>query len=206
MRQTIKITARLFFTGCLLSTFALADPIVFLFSGTGSGSLGSVAFTDEAFAFTFMSDTSLLTVPPCCTGDMSTPKGTAATFMISGVGSGSLTGTQAVFVNQAENDVGIWFFNQPDFLTLGNFAFASYNLASNMGPITGTASALSELLPTSVGNHELISLSHASDVTFFAQVGADSPVPEPSTAGMLGVVLCWLAAGRAMRRLPSKLS
>src|SRR5690349_17431057 len=127
MRESLNINSRLLFIGLLLTPLAIGDPIIFTFSGVGSGSLGSGLFTNAAFTFTFTSDTSLVTITPCCANDTSTPKGTPATFAIGGVGSGSLTGDQAVFLNPTTDDVGIWVFSPPDFLTLGNFAFATYN-------------------------------------------------------------------------------
>ena len=189
------MNSRLFFLGILFASFALADPLEVIFSGTGSGTLGTETFTDSDFTLTFFSDTSVLSTLACCPHDITTPKGTPAEFTISGIGSGSLTGNQAVFVNPAEDDLGIWVHGSPDFLTLGNFAFATYNLASDIGPIGGTASALSEFLPTSFGDHDRLSLKSVSDLIVTVDVAA---VPEPSMLAMAGLAAigCGLIARR----------
>lgn len=191
MRPLLKIGIRLSFIGMLFTTLAIGDTIIYTFSGIGSGSLGGIAFSDAAFTIALNSDTSLLTTPSGFPNDVSTPAGTPATFSITGVGSGTLTGQQAVFLNQSEDDVGIWVFSPPDFMTLGNMAFASYDLASDMGPISGTASALAEFLPTSI-NNEMLSMTGVSNLTFTADVKSTSPVPEPSTLFMLGAALILL--------------
>ena len=191
---------RLLFVGILLSRIAVGDPLTVIFHGIGSGTLGSETFTSSAFTFTFTSDTSLLTTQLAWPNDISTPEGTPASFTIDAIGSGSLTDGQAVFVNPTTDDVGIWIFSPPDFLTLGNSAFAIYDLSTNLGPINGTPSATSAFLPTSIGNNELLSFTSVSNLTFTAAVGAHS-VPEPSTLGMVGLALGCLVVGKARRNL-----
>jgi len=202
MKPTLTLNWRVLLLGILLTPFAVCDPLQLTFSGIGSGSLGNDTFSDTPFTFVFSSDTSLLTTPPCCSNDTSTPQGTPAEFTITGIGSGALTGNQAVFVNPSENDVGIWVYTSPDFLTLGNFAFASYALSTDIGPISGTPSALAEFLPTSIGN-ELLSLNSVSDLSFTAVAQEQvAPVPEPSTLTMVGLAFGCLAVGAKLRRNP----
>lgn len=98
MRRLLEINSRLLLLCILLAPLALCDPLVLTFSGTGSGSLGSDPFTDSTFIITFTSDTSDLATPAGFPNDISTPQSTAATFNVTGVGSGTLTGDQAVFV------------------------------------------------------------------------------------------------------------
>ncbi len=202
-----KMNSRLLLLGILLAPLAPCETLTLTFSGVGSGSLGSDAFTGSAFAFTFSSDTSSLTTPPCCSNDISTPAGTPATFTIDSLNkSGSLTGDQAVFVNDKENDVGIWYYVPPDFITLGNYSFGTYKLSSDIGPISGTPSALSETFPTSL-NGELLSLTSVSTLNFTANIGSGSSggggvgnVPEPSTLTMAGLALGCLFLAKWRRK------
>jgi hypothetical protein len=204
MQPPCRVYCPLLFFGLLFPSFALSDPLVLTFSGIASGSLGAEEFSDSSFTFTFFSSTDELSTPSLYPHDISTPEGTKAKFTIDGVAGGSFAGDQAFFVNQSEDDVGIWVYAPPDFLTLGNYAFADYNLTTDVQPIGGTASALSEFLPVSVGKSpdtELLSLTSVGNLTFQAQVGepagsggsGPAPVPETSTltmfAGALGCLL-----------------
>lgn len=212
MRRLLEMNSRLLLLCILLAPLALCDPLTLTFAGTGSGSLGSDTFTGSNFTITFTTDTSDLATPGGYPNDISTPEGTSATFSVTGVGSGTLTGNQAVFVNDTENDVGIWFFQPPDFLTLGNFSFATYKLSSSIGPISGTASALSESIPTSVEG-ESLSLTGVSALTFTADVtaassggggGGGATVPEPATWTLSGVVLGVFLLANLRRKLTSR--
>ena len=204
MRRLLETNSRLLLLGILLAPLALCDTLTLTFSGIGSGTLGAHTFTDSAFTFTFSSDTTSLTSPAGYPNDISTPAGTPATFTIDDLGiSGSLTGDQAVFVNDHEDDVGIWVYQPPDFLTLGNFSFSNYKLNTDVvPPIGGTASALSGFLPTSIEG-KLLSITSLSKLDFTAMVGdagsgssGDSAVPEPSTLSMVGLALGCLLIGK----------
>jgi hypothetical protein len=162
---------RLFPAGLLLSAIAAASPLTLTFTGTASGSVGNTVFTNEAFTITFTTDTaSVVHGTPCCASDFTTPSGTPNTIAIEGIGSGSLTGDQAVFVNQSEQDVGIWHYNDPDWLTIGNPSIASYTLAGAIGPITGTTFVFPQVaaMPSTLGD---VKFTVVSNVSFTAAAG-----------------------------------
>ncbi len=201
---------RLLFTGLLLTALASADPLTITFSGTGSGSVGGVGFDSAPFIFTFDSNTDLIAKPSCCPPDSSTPEGTPATFWIDDIGSGTFISDQAVFVNPspAELNVGIWHYNEPDWLVLNSQAFATYDLKTNLGPVLSpVAYAFSEPFGTSKG---LLYLNSAAGVTYTAVVGSETgtgggpgggtSVPEPSSVVLLGgalVLVCTVLRRRS---------
>ena len=196
---------KLLFTGLLLTALASADPLTITFSGTGSGSVGGVAFDSAAFIFTFDSDTNLIGKPSCCAPDSSTPEGTPATFWIDDIGTGTFIGDQAVFVNPspAELNVGILHYNEPDWLVLNSQAFATYDLKTNLGPILSpVAYTFGEPFGTTKG---LIYMNSAAGVVYSAVVssGVGASVPEPSSMALLGgalVVICTLLRRRSAAR------
>jgi hypothetical protein len=214
--------------GICAAACCAAGPISYVFAGTGSGTIGSTAFSGAAFSITFHSDTTALlygtaacsqfstdcmTPSPllaCCTNDVSTPNPTSNSFIIDGV-SGSLTGMStsgpAVFLNPVEEDVGIWFFGEPDFLPTGNPAFGTYNFVSNLGPIGTQAYGNLQFTPPGPGMPStagVVDFSAVSNVTFQAIAapgsGTVSATPEPSTLLMFGVGILGMAAGLRRRR------
>ncbi len=201
---------RLALLGLVATALATAGPITITFNGTGSGSLTSASsirtFTDADFTFTFTSDTAaLISPPPCCLPDTSTPSGTTAAYSIFGLGTGFFTQDQAVFTNPSELTAGIWHYNDADWLTIGSGAFDNtFHLASNLGPVSGIISNLNQSSFSTTGG--TLSLSSVSALTFTETVSAGSPgggvgaVPEPSTLAFLGLGLACVAAGRLRRK------
>ncbi len=143
-----------------------STPVTFTFTGTGSGALGGTQFSNSAFTMTLTSDTRLARVPACCASEISTPSGIPATFSVNGV-TATLADTQAVFVSQASNEVGVWHQGASNWLTLTNAAFAGYNLQPNISD-SGTGSILGNFFNTPAG---MLSMTSVSNVSFTAHVG-----------------------------------
>src|SRR5450432_3869924 len=113
------MTCRLSFLALSLAIAAGAAPLTITVSGNGSGSLNGTAFTSANFTFTLSTDSTLVLKPPCCT-TLDTPTGTPATFSVTGVGSGTLSDTQAVFVSQSGHAIGLAHFNGDDVVDLAD--------------------------------------------------------------------------------------
>ncbi|HXR03272.1 MAG TPA: PEP-CTERM sorting domain-containing protein [Verrucomicrobiae bacterium] len=158
---------------------AKASLIDYTLSGTGSGSLGAVPFSDTAFTITSTADTANITES---LGVFQVPDITATVF-VSGLGSATFTiPTDNFDTIDFTPGAGISSPNQHrDILDISSSAFASYDLSSSLSPVTGTPSINSGTgFQTTAGNFLLSSIS---SVTFRADV-----VPEPSTFALLGVV------------------
>ena len=131
---------RLLLISFLFAGLAAGDTMTYTVTGNGSGYWGSQVFTNADFTFTFfIQDTTSITVPPCCSSIRTTPAGTAASVTVKGMGTASLSpnGDQAIFVYPSSTAAGVWHYNSPDFLTVANPAFTTYDLTSTIGPVTG---------------------------------------------------------------------
>ncbi len=137
----------------VFAAVCLANPETIVFSGTATGSVNGVKFTNQPFAFTYFTDSTAVAPGTfCCTDNITTPAGTQASFRIGSTFTGYLTGIQAVFVNSGEQQMGMWFYDTQDWLDI-LFPINSYGLNSNFGPVTGTTFIFPDArpLPTTAG-------------------------------------------------------
>ena len=198
----------------LCVTNAMAVPVTYIEIATISGSLNNVDFEDAQFTITGSGDTDNITHNmPCCFANrlgVST-----VTFDLAGFGTGTFTDLVGVVVNQTntegipgEPETGISGAGFSDFTS--NFvilwtedpAFASWDLATDIGPLTGPGFCNCDPVanisfPTTLG---LLHIS-ATDPTFTADVAA---VPAPATLplfltglGASVVLLGWRRKGKA---------
>ena len=154
---------------------AKASLIDYTLSGIGTGSLGAAPFSDVPVTITSTADTTNITV----TSGVFFAPNIAATVSVSGLGSATFTIPTRNFDNSNVAGAGISAPNQQrDILDIVSSAFASYDLSSSLGLVTGTPVINSGTgFATTVGD---FSLSSISSVTFQADT-----VPEPSTFALL---------------------
>src|ERR1700722_4913005 len=174
-------------------TSLVASPIgTYTFTGTASGTIAGVAFSDATLTVTASGDVGgVAFTSPSYFLDFAA--GTAS-FDISGIGSGAFSDLTDVF----DNTGGLAGFGdqgaskccdiiQTYDAAIGSTAFLTYNLQSSIGPLGPEASDPSTGdwvgLNTSLGSFTVTSYD---GVIFQATVGT---VPEPATLPLLGIGL-----------------
>lgn len=173
---------------CLLSLMAssaFAVPISFMQQGRGSGSIGGVCFNNTDFTIYATADTE---------NRLSYRSGyfldnTAASISIKGLGDYSFLTDTRFFVNNVGGTVGfsragitgLDLFNGP-----ANPSFASWDMLSGIGAITGSGSLLQWTHSAILTDDGLLKFSPGSSYAIFqAETGA-APVPEPLSMTLLG--------------------
>lgn len=174
----------------LLSGKAAAALITFTHTGTGSGAIGSTSFSNADFIITAVGDTNNRIN---FGGGFSIDHNNKALISISGVGTFSFSDKTSTFVNNDNHIVG---FNHSLNSDLFNgpidVVFATWNLDTSIGPITGTGELLQwndpfhPIVQTSGG--DLFFVDAFVPVTFTATV-----VPIPAAiwlfgSGLLGLI------------------
>lgn len=180
--MVLKITA----LALIVSGLCLADPIIFTIQGDAAGTVGATAFGDVntglfvPFALTVTTDTSLIT--PFTLGDgetgFITPEIAGVGISISGIGSGTFTDTEDIFVSNTTSYVGITDSVYEDLLDGFNTSLSTYDLQSAIGPLPLTALlGIGQFgdVPTSLGS---VTFLAASNVFFTAST---TFTPEPGT-------------------------
>lgn len=188
----------------VISAPALAVPITYTFNGTGTGTVGATVFTNAAYTITLTGDTVAIT------GSGTFFNVVTGTMTIAGIGTATITAAIDVFDNQGSSAVG--FQLSPggnDQLDVSNAAFATYALATNLGPISGLVPfALNQFvaLGSTLGP---ITMPSSSTVTFQAGGGSGPPaavVPVPTLSEYGLLLLALLTGSMAALRLRSRLA
>jgi hypothetical protein len=181
---------------------ALAAPIVFTFSGVGSGSVGDTAFSDAAFTITAYGDTD----------NRQPSRGSffidhsSAMVSIAGIGDVHLiTPTRTIAYRDGVPPRSL-FVRAPSGLVLFNgpadaAVFGAWDMLSSVGPVVGTGILLQwddpSFPPFDTDAGTLVfEFSQEVPATFQAIL-----IPEPSTAMLLATGILALATGRMNRAL-----
>jgi hypothetical protein len=183
MKRTILIVAALallLYGACPVN----AVPITYVEETIGTGTLGSSSFTNSLVTLTLVGDTTNVSpFPPAISGPGFSNLGAATVYVANLNAMAIFTDTMWAVVNHGARGAGISDVTE-NLLVLGtrNPVFASYGLATAIGPISGASIYNSTLgiFPTTLGN---LVLTNAENSTFTATVDA---VPELASMLLLG--------------------
>jgi len=175
---------------------AKAMIITYTDQATGSGMLGTTAFTGALVTVTLTGDTTNVV---SVSSTYANPVGTA-TVSVSGIGTGTFSNQMQAFVNQTSSPAAVGI-SQVITIPFGvsvldtlNAAFSTYDLTTSIGPISGSPFINSgTTFDTTLGSFSLTSVGNS---TFTATTRTTSAVPVPSTMLLLGSGLIGLAGWR----------
>ena len=183
---------------------AEAIPITFTHNGIGSGSIDHFLFSETSFTITATGDTDDRdTFGDTFSGGFSI-KHLAATIDITGVGTYDFITDTRTFVNTVFGIVGFSRSGSSGFDLFDgpiDSLFASWDMLSDIGPITGSGSLWQWDYPYSsvlTDGGQLLFNNGTSIAAFKAGTGA--PVPEPATMLLFATGLAGLAGSRLRRR------
>ncbi|HVW09150.1 MAG TPA: hypothetical protein VHC90_11245 [Bryobacteraceae bacterium] len=181
----------------VFAALCFANPETIVFTGTADGDLAGQTFSGKKVTFTFLTDTAAIAPGTyCCTDNITTPAGTQGTVTVDGVGTGTMTYTQGVFVNESEGQMGIWFYDERDYFDI-LWPVGSYDLKSNYGPVTGTTFVFSAgPMPTTAGVLHLQTMTNASATVTVSPTPEPKPVITSVTAAYGGTTISqntWIA-------------
>jgi len=165
--------------GLLAVIAATAAPITYTFSINTFGTLGSTPF-NGLVTFTITTDTSLI----LSSGGGQINASIPPTNVVITTPAGTTTLAAAPILNNSGSLVSFTSF--PSTVGVLNSSLSGYDLATAIGPVTGTNAIGAPVIQTSVGN---LTLSGGGFLTFSAALGIIPPPPPPPVPLPPSVVL-----------------
>ncbi|HXE64250.1 MAG TPA: hypothetical protein VN519_11965 [Bryobacteraceae bacterium] len=165
----------------VFAVLCFGNPETIVFTGTADGQFAGKDFTARKVTFTFLTDTTAAAPGTyCCTDNITTPAGTQGLVEVDGVGSGNMNGTQGVFVNESEGQMGIWYYDYRDYFDI-LWPVGKYDLTTNYGPVTGTTFVFTGApMFTDAGTLYLTTIKNASATVTVST----TPAPKPKITGV----------------------
>jgi hypothetical protein len=165
---------------CVAASGAFAAPITYTLSGLVSGTLGATPFASAQITITATGDTANIPdVTDCVPGPMFICNSlSSVTFTINGVGSGTITDGLFIFDTRDPSNPALGLERNGgsvgDWIDIDNAQFATYALATSIGPFTATTHVGSPFgtVATTAG---VLALTSQPDV--FQAVTAAAPSP-----------------------------
>ena len=168
----------------IATSSASADVVTSTFSGIGSGTWSSGIYSGQSFtnkAFTFTTSVETSSISAFSAGFLAPVA--AATVFIEDYGDLAITSATEQAVNQQQRRFGFGLAGSGAIVFVNNNAFGSWNMQTNLGPITGSGSFNTTTFNTSLG---AIQFSGSPTITFTSVVPAPGAVALVGLAGLAG--------------------
>lgn len=192
--MSMKQSAVILFFVLAWAAVGAATPITYIYTGTGSGSIGGTPFTDAAFTITGQGDTNNVA---SCGGGCQEIDHSSTSVTIVGVGTFTIISPLRTFLNTTP---GLSRQNPPggDLYNLYDGDFAGWDLVSDWGPLDTTGAILQWAPPQPEVNTDggvlVFTDNGATPGTFQAILGQEAAaIPTLSEWGMLlfaALLLC----------------